>query len=370
MSYKVLIVDDSHFFQARLKKIINAHESLEVVAIASSGIQAIEKEEKYRPDIITMDYEMPGMDGITALKAILQKRKVPIVMFSSLTYEGATITLDALDAGAVDYIPKNFSEVTQDSSQLKKTLHQKLVTFSKQYALTRKPDLTDQAVVQDAEKKQNNKHSQFNQAQSYSTKTASSASTECTIKKGKIQLLVIGASTGGPVAVAEIITRLPSHFPIPIVVAQHMPASFTAAFAERLNKLSSLKVKEAKHNDPLQAGTVLVAPGGVQTMIDKRKRHVNVIEADDRIPFKPSVDVLFGSAGNAFLDGVLGIILTGMGRDGCDGAKIIRSNQGYIWSQDRQTSVIYGMPGAVESSNQTQLILPIDAFYKKILQLV
>jgi len=376
--YKVLIVDDSHFFQGRLKKIIDAHMSLQVVAIASSGVQAIEKEEEHRPDIITMDYEMPGMDGITALKAILQKRNVPILMFSSLTYEGATITLEALDAGAVDYIPKNFSEVTQGSEKLTQLLHKKLVIFAKKYASKKTFNQLNNTLACDKETTYSNRLSNIEYdtrknflttSSSLKNKSINIGLTDATIKKGQIKLLVIGASTGGPVAVAEIITRLPSNFSIPIVIAQHMPKSFTGAFAARLNKISRLYVKEAKHQDLLQTGTVLIAPGGMQTMIDKSRRHLNIIEPDDRVPFKPSVDVLFGSAGNAFLDSVLGIVLTGMGRDGYNGAKIIRSHNGHIWSQDRQTSVIYGMPGAVESGNVTQLVLPLNAFYKKLIQL-
>ena len=352
MPYTVLIVDDSSFFQVRLKEIIEEHSELKVVGVASNGREAIEQAELLKPDIISMDYEMPLLDGVTAVREILAKRQVPIVMFSSMTYEGATITLQALEAGAVDFVPKNFAEVSRDSDVLKRKLHEKLITFAR------------------ASKPQASIRFKADSAATQTSKPVKPApirsSTATGSLSGKVEILVIGASTGGPVALTDIITRLPENFPLPILIVQHMPENFTKVFAERLHKQSKLSVKEAEHRDKLKAGTVLVAPGGKQLMLDRGGDCVKIISGDDRVNYKPSVDILFASAAQVMGNKVLGLVLTGMGADGCDGARLLKDKGSQIWTQDEGSCVVYGMPAAVAKAGLTDMVLPIEDFSEEL----
>ena len=349
MTVSVLIVDDSGFFRRRLSEMIDSCPGLKVAGTASNGQEAVELAAKLNPDVITMDYEMPVMDGITAVRLIMQNNPTPILMFSSLTYEGARVTLDSLEAGAVDFLPKNFEEISKNSAVLK----QKLAERIKQVA--------------GASRSQNNR---VNPTRSHSTATprgttksepltsAATLSASKTPRKS-YSLVAIGTSTGGPVALQKVLTKLPATFATPIVVIQHMPATFTAAFAERLNSLCSITVKEAVDGDRLQPGVALLAPGGKQLMIAKGGR-VKVLPGDERLNYKPCVDITFGSAANIYADKVLAVILTGMGADGCEGARLLKAKGATVWSQDESTSVIYGMPMAVAKANLTDEVLAIE----------
>jgi len=365
LAYKVLIVDDSGFFQRRLKEIINEHPDLEVVGVAANGREAVDKAISLRPDIISMDYEMPVLDGISAIREIMSHRPIPILMFSSMTYEGAKITLDALEAGAVDYIPKNFAEVSQNSTELKRNIHQRLLDIVRAHrvrTIPRPPTPTSDTFPSDNV--------------SAKTKPEVTTSREPTRrnlgvlhKDKKFRLLAIGASTGGPVAITEILKQLPEDFPVPIVVIQHMPASFTLAFAERLNRVCKINVKHAEDQDTLRPGLVLIAPGAKQMMIDpNNKLKVKVIPGDDRVTFQPSLDVTIGSAARAYGESALALILTGMGNDGCDGARLMKSHGGTVWSQDKESSVIFGMPMVVQKEKLTDKVISLSDIPKCLLQ--
>lgn len=357
MPYKVLVVDDSSFFQVRLKDIIEEHEDLRVVGIAENGQQAVDMEEQLRPDIITMDYEMPYLDGVSAVKQIMAKRRVPIIMFSSMTYEGAKITLDALEAGAVDFIPKNFAEVSRSSVFLKKKLHEKLLLFVQKNKVSRTDEIlksdTGPYLPRELRDLQNKMP-----AQVFGKKVLP--------LKGRIRLVIIGASTGGPVAITQILTNLKGDFPTPIIVIQHMPENFTRAFAERLNRQSALNIKEAEMGDKLLPGGVLIAPGARQLLIDQEGKMVKVIKGDDRANYKPSLDITFASAANVFGCDVLGIVLTGMGADGCEGARLLKARGSSIWGQNRETSVVYGMPAAVANAGLVDEVLPLEEVAKHL----
>ncbi len=344
MAVKVLIVDDSNFFQQRLREIISEHPAIEVIGVATNGREAVEMARDKNPDIITMDYEMPVMDGVTAVRHIMANKPVPILMFSSLTYEGARITLDALDAGAVDFMTKNFAEVSGNSVGLKRTLHEKIINIARSVrresaapapgAPVAPPPATPRPAVN---------------------------------LKGRVQLLVIGASTGGPVALTDLLTRLPASFRVPILLVQHMPESFTQAFAERLNKQCNIEVKLAADGDTIRPGLALLAPGGKQLMLDRSNRDkVRVIPGDDRVNYKPSVDITFASAANNYGDRCMGVVLTGMGSDGCEGARLIKQRGGHIWSQNKESCVIYGMPMAVAKERLTDRVLDIKEFGAKL----
>ncbi len=343
MTIKVLIVDDSHFFQQRLREIISEHPRLEVVGVATNGREAVEMARDKKPDIVTMDYEMPVMDGVTAVRQIMASNPTPILMFSSLTYEGARITLDALDAGAVDFMTKNFAEVSGNSAALKRTLHDKIIAIARN--TTRQSPVVSQP------------------AESVMTKPEAPKVN----LKNKVQLLVIGASTGGPVALTDLLTTLPASFRVPILLVQHMPESFTQAFAERLNKQCRIEVRLAADGDRIRPGLALLAPGGKQLILDRTSRDkVRVIPGDDRVNYKPSVDITLASAANNFGDRAMGVILTGMGADGCEGARLIKQNGGHIWSQDKDSCVIYGMPMAVAKAGLTDQVLSIKAIGPKL----
>ncbi len=369
MPIRVLVVDDSQFFQRQLKDIINENPELKVVGIASNGREAIDKAAELQPDIITMDFEMPVMDGVTAIRHIMAQRKVPILMFSSLTYEGAKVTLDALAAGALDFIPKDFAEVARNSVALKKKLQDRLITLAQTgrasnigNSLSVEKEKTPQIEKPTTSAFSVKTSAAFTSA---STSTPSSSSTksgtsfENRLKK-QPRILVIGASTGGPIALADVLIALPEKFPIPILLIQHMPENFTKAFAERLNKICKIEVREAVDGDLLKPGLALLAPGGKQLMLDKRNQGaVRVFHDDDRVNYKPSLDITFGSAANTFGDRVLGVVLTGMGSDGCNGARLLKEAGSGIWSQDEQSCVVYGMPMAVAKAGLSDRVLSL-----------
>ncbi|MBB3168400.1 chemotaxis-specific protein-glutamate methyltransferase CheB [Simiduia aestuariiviva] len=329
MTIKVLIVDDSNFFQQRLKEIIGANSKFSVVGIAANGREAIEKAQALKPDVITMDYEMPMMDGVTAVRRIMQENPTPILMFSSLTYEGARTTLDALEAGAVDFLPKNFSEVSRDSESLKQKLYQKIIAIAKPKRVVTEP-LAPQPKPQIP-------------------------------LKGRIKLVVIGASTGGPLAMTDVLKRLPKDFPVPIILVLHMPENFTRAFADRLDKQCEIRVKEAASGDSLQAGTALLAPGGKQLLLESTYgRSVQIIDGDDRVNYKPCIDVTFASAAKVSGDAVLAIVMTGMGSDGKEGTRLLKRSGARVWTQDEASCVIYGMPQAVVREGLSDRIVKLQ----------
>lgn len=366
MTFKVLVVDDSNFFLQRLKEMINQHPQLEVVAVANNGRDAVDKVAKLKPDVVTMDFEMPVLDGVSAVRQIMSATPVPILMFSSLTYEGARVTLDALEAGAVDFMLKDFSEVSRGSAALKAKLHENLLSIAKQgkgidSSAPKKPIA---APAPSSKTVSRSISPNLSQGQASSIKTPPVAA-YAGLKK-RVRLLVIGASTGGPVALMEVLKELPANFSLPILLIQHMPENFTKAFAERLSRQCKIEVREAVDGDKLKPGVALLAPGGKQMMLDKRGDTVRVIDGDDRVNYKPSVDITFASAANSFTDSVLGVILTGMGADGCEGARILKEQGSSIWSQDEASSIIYGMPMAVARANLTDRVLSLSDMGKKL----
>lgn len=327
MSIRVLVVDDSGFFRRRVSDIINGDGRMEVVGVASNGIEAIELNESLKPDVITMDYEMPVMDGITAVRHIMQSRPVPVLMFSSLTFEGARVTLDSLDAGAVDFLPKNFDQIAKDAIQIKRALTDKIAAVARKQSRVMPPVAARPAV------------------------------------KGQLsrtELIVIGTSTGGPAALQTLFKGIPAGFKTPIIIVQHMPGSFTKAFAERLNNLSPLTVTEAADGDRIQAGHVYVAPGGVQLMVDKRLGgSIHIRESDERVNYRPCVDIAFASAAKHYGRNTLAIVLTGMGADGREGARLLKESGATVWAQDEDSCVIFGMPMSIIKEGLSDQVLSL-----------
>lgn len=363
MVVKVLVVDDSGFFRRRVSEILSADPTIQVVGTATNGKEAIDQALSLKPDVITMDYEMPMMDGITAVRHIMQRCPTPVLMFSSLTHEGARVTLDALDAGAVDYLPKNFEDISRNPEKVKQMLCEKVHTISRSNrrfsAYASPAPVTPPAPAPS--------HSPASTAPALATRSApvapaparAAAPSSPAPKRKAYKLLAIGTSTGGPVALQRVLTQLPANFPAPIVLIQHMPAAFTKAFAERLDKLCRISVKEAEDGDVLRPGLALLAPGGKQMMVDGRGT-VKILPGDERLNYKPCVDITFGSAAKSYGDKVLAVVLTGMGADGREGARLLKQGGSQVWAQDEASCVIYGMPMAIAKANLADAVYGLD----------
>lgn len=342
MKVRVLVVDDSKFFRRRVTEIINASADLEVVGVAENGEEALQKVLELKPDVVTMDIEMPVMDGIMAVRRIMAKCPTPVVMFSSLSSEGAKATLDALDAGAADYLPKRFEDIAKDKEQAKRLLCEKVYSLGKRGILAPAARPAVPAAT---------------------PKSAAVASTPLKLKpstpvaaakhyppsKSTIKMLLMGTSTGGPVALQKVLTLLPENFPVPVLVVQHMPGTFTPAFSQRLDQACRVRVKEASDGDVLKPGCVYIAPGGQQMILDPRASALTlrIVAGDPGLNYKPSVDVTFSSVSAAFAGPVLAIIMTGMGADGREGARALKAKGAEVWAQDEKSCVVYGMPAAI-----------------------
>ncbi|GAB6259909.1 protein-glutamate methylesterase/protein-glutamine glutaminase [Photobacterium sp. 53610] len=372
MAVKVLVVDDSSFFRRRVSEIINADPRLEVIGDAVNGKEAVEKARTLKPDVITMDIEMPVMDGITAVREIMKTNPTPILMFSSLTHEGAKATLDALDAGALDFLPKKFEDIARNKDEAVSLLQKRVGELARKRLFMRVPARPAVSTTTAATSRPLTTARTTLSTASATTQTRSAPARPAARFKatGKsYQLMAIGTSTGGPVALQKILTQLPANFPYPIVLVQHMPATFTAAFAARLNNLCKISVKEAEDGDVLRAGTAYLAPGGKQMMLEGRPGNgrLRIIDGGDRMNYKPCVDVTFGSAAKVYHDKVLSMILTGMGADGRDGSRMLKSAGATVWAQDEESCVVYGMPQAVAKAGISSEDLPLDRIAERIL---
>ncbi len=399
MSVRVLIVDDSRFFRKRIEEILSADDGIEVVGFAVNGKEAVQMAIDLKPDVITMDVEMPVMDGITAVKQIMKKKPLPILMFSSLTTDGAQSTLDALDAGALDFIPKRFEDISSNSDEAKLLLRKRVKEIARKghavnMRIRRAPTTTKIPVRRNTLSStpvmtQTRSSAAGSRPILRSTNSTSpaSATTSSVIPPRKptpvsypgrvranelsdIKLLAIGTSTGGPVALQNVLMALPASFPMPIVMVQHMPGTFTPAFASRLNQICAIEVREAKDGDALVAGCALLAPGGKQMKIVRRGGGyiVKVEVGDPSLNYKPCVDVTFSSIAENFSSRTLGIILTGMGADGREGCKALKKKGAAIWAQDEESSVVYGMPLAVFEAGITDKVFSISDIGPAILQ--
>ncbi len=387
MSVRVLVVDDSRFFRKRIEAILKVDETIEIVGFAVNGKEAVEMATKLKPDVITMDVEMPVMDGITAVRHIMRRKPVPILMFSSLTTNGAQSTLDALDAGALDFIPKRFEDISSNSDDAQRMLRRRVKEIARKgHAINMRvrhvtpPANSNRSISAAARSTLTSPRSKPTSqmpirsssiaSPQQKTATASTLFRRGVKKLAGIKLLAIGTSTGGPVALQNLLTALPADFPLPIVMVQHMPGTFTPAFAERLNQVCAISVKEARSGDVLQPGVALLAPGGMQMTIARRGSQyiVKVDAGDPKLNYKPSVDVTFSSIADNFKGRTLGVILTGMGADGREGCRALKQKEAAIWAQDEQSSVVYGMPFAVFEAGLTDRVFPLTEIGPAILQ--
>ena len=373
MAVRVLVVDDSGFFRRRVSEILSADPNIQVVGTATNGKEAIDQALALKPDVITMDYEMPMMDGITAVRHIMQRCPTPVLMFSSLTHEGARVTLDALDAGAVDFLPKNFEDISRNPEKVKQLLCEKILSISRSNRRANTYSAPAPVAAPALTPAPSSASSYGSSAPArpapapIPARTHAPASLSPSPKRKAYKLVAIGTSTGGPVALQRVLTQLPANFPAPIVLIQHMPAAFTKAFAERLDKLCRISVKEAEDGDILRPGLALLAPGGKQMMIDGRGA-VKILPGDERLNYKPCVDITFGSAAKSYGDKVLAVVLTGMGADGREGARLLKQGGSAIWAQDEASCVIYGMPMAIVKAELADAVYSLDDIGKHLVE--
>ncbi len=349
MTIRVLIVDDSAFMRNALTKMLSSDPGIKVVGTAWNGVDAIEKVAELKPDLVTMDIEMPRMDGIEALRRIMATNPVPVIMVSSLTTEGARATLDALDLGAVDFVPKNLSDLSVNIVKVRETLIEKVKQIGGRVQGRRGASRPAPAPAAPA-------------PVLGSFRTAR-----------RIGIVAIATSTGGPKALQDVIPKLPKDLSVPVIVVQHMPPAFTRPFAERLNEISVLAVKEAEEGEPLRPGVVFVAPGHGHLSVRRAPTGECVVAVNGNRPdliYRPSADVMMSSIAEMYPGRAIGVILTGMGNDGEKGMRAIKSSGGRTLAQDEATCVVYGMPRAVIEAGLADKVVPIGEVAGEIVNAV
>jgi len=334
---RVLVVDDSVVIRRLVSDLLAADPAIEVVGTAQNGRVSLAKVAELKPDVVTMDIEMPDMNGIQAVKELRRTNpRLPIIMFSTLTERGASATLEALASGASDYVtkPSNVGSIAQSQQNIREQLIPKIKALAgtRRLAAAGKPSKIPQPT------------------RSRVTRTRA------------FGVLAIGCSTGGPDALAHVLPVLPADLGVPVVVVQHMPPLFTRLLAQRLDNQCRLRVSEAEHGDKVVPGRVLIAPGGVHMEVVRKGTDMQIkLTQDPPENFcRPAVDVLFRTVSAAYGDRVLAAVLTGMGRDGERGGKVIRDAGGEVYAQDEATSVVWGMPGAVAMAGLADKLLPLD----------
>jgi len=342
---RVLVIDDSVVVRKVLSDVLSATPGIALAGTASNGETGLAKLEQLKPDVVTLDIEMPGMDGLKVLAEIRNRQpKLPVIMFSTLTERGATATLDALALGATDYAtkPTNSENLANAKEQISRDLVSKITGLRLcAPALAVKQSIPATPAPHKAVQR-------------------------------RIDLVAIGTSTGGPNALAEVIPQLPKEFPVPVLVVQHMPALFTRMLAERLDARSAVRVCEGQPGQKLNPGTVCVAPGDFHMTVARKGLDL-VLETNQDQPensCRPAVDVLFRSVARNYGPHALGIVLTGMGFDGAKGAKAIRDAGGEVIVQDESSSVVWGMPGAVVAAGATDQVYPLARMSQEVVRRV
>lgn len=344
---RVMIVDDSALIRKLLTDILKSDKEIVVVGTARNGKDALEKIKRFNPDVITLDVEMPVMDGLTTLKYIVSKYKLPVIMISTLTQHGADLTLKALEEGAVDFLQKPTNVFGLNQNEVRDEIINKIKAAAK----TKVKSLD---IYKPSETKK-----------TYSKKKSKN-------KDGFSNILAIGTSTGGPRALQNLIPQLPVDINASLVIVQHMPPKFTKSLSDRLNATSNINIKEAEEGDILERGWGYIAPGDYHMTIVKEfdKLVIRLNQEPQVMGLRPTVDILMESVSKIKEYSKMGIILTGMGSDGAKGIKQMKDSNSYTIAQDEATSVVFGMPKAAIASNCIDEILPIDKIADRIISKV
>lgn len=346
---KVLVVDDSAFMRKVITDIINIDAELNVIGTARNGKEAIEKIKILSPDVITLDVEMPIMDGLSALEIIIEKYNLPVIMLSTITKAGTEATLKALEIGAFDFITKPNSILKMNEKDISYKIAESIKAASKINMVSL--------------------HRNNNRKIHPSSTIPISYNKNASIKK----FIAIGTSTGGPRALQAIIPYIPKNIPASFFIVQHMPEGFTKSLADRLNNLSQIVVKEAEDNEFVQPGHAYIAPGNYHMKIYKESHSKYRIKLSKEIPIaghRPSVDTMMNSLADLKLDNLVGVILTGMGSDGSKGIKRIKDLQGFTIAQDENSCVVYGMPKAAIKLGCIDTVLPLERIAMEIIKVV
>ncbi len=348
----VVVVDDSAFMRKAISTMLEKDPEIRVVATARNGQEGLELIRKHQPDVVTMDIEMPIMDGLTALRHVMMEMPRPVLMISSLTNEGAEATLKALELGAVDFIPKQLSKVSLDIVKIEDSLRAKVKYIAKRKLRAPRPALHRPAAPV---------------VEGRPAKPAELVRPSGTLKR---DVVAIGVSTGGPPAVQKVLSALPADFPASIVIAQHMPPAFTGPFAKRLDGLCKIRVKEAEPGDRLAPGQAFVAPGGKHLMIDQKISRIDLVITPEPAEalYKPSANVLIASVADGVGQRGLGVVLTGMGSDGLEGVRALKAKGGRALAQSDATCVVYGMPKAIVDAGLADEVVDIDDMAEAILR--
>ncbi|MBD5538793.1 MAG: chemotaxis response regulator protein-glutamate methylesterase [Desulfovibrio sp.] len=362
---RVLVVDDSTFMRHALVSMLEQDPEIKVVDTARDGLDALEKAEKLDVDVITLDVEMPRLNGLETLKKLMKTNPLPVIMVSSLTEEGAVSTLKAMEYGAQDFIPKTQSN---DKDAFAEELRRKVKALARRKSIIRLK-YHHHATPQTGASSGASPAARPAPGALHPGPVHASAASAC---KGPRDLVVIGVSTGGPPVVQKILAALPAQLPACILIAQHMPATFTGPFAQRLNSVSQISVSEAVDGDKLKNGHAYVCPGGMHIGVRQRGPlpEVSVTKEPKSALYKPTVNVLMETAGNVMGRRTLGVMLTGMGSDGVDGARVLREKGGCLIAQNEASCVVYGMPKAVVDANLANLVLDADEIASAIIATV
>jgi two-component system chemotaxis response regulator CheB len=373
---RVVVADDSAVMRKIIATALERHPEIEVVYVAVNGLQAVDAVSEFKPDVVTLDVEMPEMDGISAVKAIRKiDPKLPLIMFSSLTQQGTPMTTTALTAGATDYVGK--PAISAGSVGVFKVLDEQLVPKVVGFGRRHQARVALGAVAGKA-----SGIPADSATQSIADPTSSSVAPANmsdvrslgTDRPGKKVLaaparaVCIGVSTGGPMALMQIFSQFKMPLPVPVFIVQHMPSSFTTSLAARLTASGVMKVVEPHEGEVAVAGVAYLAPGGLHMVLSKKgtRTHIHLTEDAPENSCRPAADVLFRSAADVYGKDLLAVVLTGMGYDGMRGCQVVRAKHGQVLAQDEETSVIWGMPGAVVKNNLADLVLPIDKIADEI----
>ena len=352
MAVKLLLVDDSIFMRNAIKNVLSVPE-IEIVGTASNGKEAVEKNLLLNPDVVLTDIEMPIMDGLEEIKQIMATNPTPIIVFSSLSQEGTEVTMKALEYGALDFVSKDTNRF--EMSAIKDELVKKIIALgsNKFIKANLKANFSRSAT----------KHNIVPTKSKPATRHTVGVAPNYVGKKYRptsdnIKIVCIGISTGGPVALQEIIPGIPENYPVPILVVQHMPPLFTANLANRLDQISAVNVVEAEDGMELKPGTVYLGKGGFQMLVTKNNKLQITNKIEGQL-FSPSVNVMINSVVDVYGDKAVGIIMTGMGNDGQNGLTNLNNAGGYVIAQSKDSCVVSGMPGAVIDNNIAHEIQPL-----------